>query len=735
MAAMSTAGSAVGAGCAFVRRMRAGREDLDRAANSLAARIPWTLAPLARVAYNYRWAWLEDGPDVFRAVDPRRWRMCGGNPVRLLQEASGEALLSAAADPDLVRRAEAVEAAIREDLERPAAGPAEPEHPVAFFCAEYGLHASLPIYSGGLGALAGDILKAASDRALPLVAVGLMYRRGYFRQRIDATGWQQEYWVPTDPERVPAAVVTDGAGTPLQLTIPVGDEDVLAQIWRVDVGRVPLFLLDTDIPENNRSASWITSRLYDGDPETRLAQYAVLGLGGMAALQALDIEPGVVHLNEGHAAFVALEAIRERVQAGASFDSALEEVRGRSVFTTHTPVPAGNDTYPADQIRRTFARTAGDAGVDPETVVRLGRTHPDDEHEAFGVTQFALRTTRSANGVSERHGGVSREMWHGLWPDREIGDVPISHVTNGVHVPSWVGAPMRELLDRHLGEGWAFSDDPQAFEAIDAIPAAELWAVRCDQRRRLVDFVRERSVLDRAARGEPRHYAEAAANAFDPDALTVGFARRLATYKRLNLLLHDPQRALSVLGGDRPIQLLLAGKAHPKDDDGKRLVQSLFGIRGEGAVSQRVVYLEDYDMGVAARLVRGCDVWVNVPRPPLEASGTSGMKNVVNGGLQLSVLDGWWAEGYDPSNGWAISGDVDGDHGAQDNRDAHELYRLLSEEVLPEFHDRDGDGIPQAWIARVKASMRALIPGFSAARMMRDYEERIYGASVPTLPA
>jgi len=712
--------------------MQAGHEDLERAASALASRVPWPLAVLARLAYNYRWAWLDDGPAVFREVDPRRWRMCGGNPVRLLQEAAGESLLRAAADTDLIARAEAVEAAVREDLARPTAelGAATEANPIAYFSAEFAIHSSLPIYSGGLGALAGDVLKEASDRADPLVGVGLMYRRGYFRQRIDRSGWQQEYWVPTDPERTPAVLVTGEGGEPLTVTVPIGDLDVVAQVWRVDAGRVPLFLLDTERPENDRMSRWITSRLYDGDPDTRLAQYVMLGVGGTMALAAMGIEPGVVHMNEGHAAFTAAEMTRVAVAGGASLDDALAAARERTVFTTHTPVPAGNDTYPADQISAALRRTIEGCGTGADTFLRLGRTHPDDEHEPFGVTQFALRNSRAANGVSERHGGVSRDMWQGLWPDRGVDDVPITHVTNGVHMPSWVGTPMRLLLDRHLGEGWARRLlEPGAADAIDAIPGEELWAVRCEQRERLVDFVRDRSVVDRVARGETRHYAEAAANAFDKDALTIGFARRLATYKRLHLLLQDPARSLSVLGGDRPIQFLLAGKAHPKDDEGKRLVQNLFAFRGEETVSRKVVYLEDYDLGVAARLVRGCDVWVNVPRPPLEASGTSGMKSVVNGGLQLSVLDGWWAEGYDGANGWALSGDVDHDHGAQDHRDASELYRLLEQDVLPEFYDRDEAGVPQAWVRRVKASMRTLIPEFSAARMLRDYEDRVWPAS------
>ncbi|HEX2087655.1 MAG TPA: alpha-glucan family phosphorylase [Solirubrobacteraceae bacterium] len=711
--------------------MTSGTDDLERAASALASRLPWPLAVLARLAYNYRWSWLPDGPEVFRAVDPQRWRACGGNPVRLLQEASAEALLRAANDAALIARAEATERAVREDLSRPARTDAIAEdRPVAYFSAEFAIHVSLPIYSGGLGALAGDVLKEASDLALPFVGVGLMYRRGYFRQRIDATGWQQEYWVPTDPERTPAVLVTNGADRePLRVTVPVGEQDVVAQVWRVEVGRVPLLLLDTDLPENERMARWITSRLYDGDPDTRLAQYAVLGIGGVQALRAIGVEPGVVHMNEGHAALAALESARAATDGGG-FDAALDAVRRRTVFTTHTPVPAGNDTYPPEQVTGTLRRLAEGCGVDPSHFVRLARTHPDDEGEPFGVTQLALRSSRAANGVSRRHGGVARSMWQGLWPERAVDDVPIGHVTNGVHVPSWVGAPMRRLLDRHLGEGWAArAAEPDAFAAVEAIPDDELWAVRCEQRRLLVEFVRDRSVLDRAARGEPRHYAEAAAHAFDPDALTIGFARRVATYKRLYLLLHDLQRSLELIRGHRPVQFVLAGKAHPRDDEAKRVVQHVFGIRGEPGVAGRVVFLEDYDLGVAARLVRGCDVWVNVPRPPLEASGTSGMKSAINGGLQLSVLDGWWAEAYDGANGWALSGDEDHDHGAQDARDAAELQRVLAEEVLPEFCDRGDGGLPHAWLARVKRSMRTNVPAFSATRMLLDYERTMYRAA------
>src|SRR4051812_9060231 len=715
-----------------MRRVR-GEAELKRAAEALAWRLPDELAVLARLAYNYRWAWTPGGSELFRSVDPRRWRIVGGNPVRLLQEASTEALAAAARDARLLESAASLEERIREDLQRDPAGPVDPEHPVAFFCAEYAVHQSLPIYSGGLGALAGDILKEASDRALPMVGIGLMYRRGYFRQRIDQSGWQQEYWILTDPERLPAALLTGDDGEPLTITVPIGDAVATAQVWRVDVGRVPLFLMDTERPENDNLLRWTTSRLYDGDPDTRLAQYALLGLGGVAVLDAIGVEPGVVHLNEGHAAFASLARACRNMADGAGLEDALEAARRRTIFTTHTPVPAGNDTYPYDQVAGTLHRYADQAGLDVHAVVRRGRTNPDDGHEPFGVTQFALRTSRDANGVSRRHGEVARGMWHALWRERDVEDVPITHVTNGVHVPSWVGAPMRRLLERHLGSDWLTrSDEPASWEGLDQVPDGDLWAVRNEQRRQLVDFVRERSSLDRLSRGDARHLVRAAEQAFDPDLLTIGFARRVATYKRLNLLFRDPDRALRIIGGDRPVQLLISGKAHPKDDEGKRLVQGRFSLKDRPGAVARVVFLEDYDLGTASRLVRGCAVWVNAPRPPLEASGTSGMKSVLNGGIQLSVLDGWWAEGYDGANGWALAGEVAPAHGHQDYLHAAELYRLLEEEVVPAFYERDEHGLPRRWIERMRASIKTNAPEFSAARMLRDYESKLYGARTPS---
>ena len=705
-----------------------GDEELDRRAADLAGRLPVELASLARIAYNYRWCWYAGGKDVFRSIDERRWELCGENPVRLLQEVSGEALARAAGDPVLLARVASLEDAFAAGLGRPPAGAAvAPERPVAFFCAEFGVHQSLPIYSGGLGALAGDLLKEASDRALPLVAVGLMYRQGYFRQRLEVTGWQQEYWIDVDPERLPAALVRAVDGRPLMISLPIRGREVRAQIWRVAVGRVPLFLLDADVPENGRLDRWITSQLYVADPITRLSQYALLGAGGVRALAALGIDPGLVHLNEGHAAFAVLELARAEMARGAPLEAALEAARERTVFTTHTPVAAGNETYPREDVIGTVGDLMAELGVDGEALLRLGRYHPEDDGEPFGMTTFSLRMSRAANGVSRRHGGVSRAMWRGLWPGRAVEAVPIIHVTNGAHLPSWVGAPMRRLLERHIGKAWwRNASDAATWEALDAVPDSELWAARREQRSELVQFVKERSGIDRLAERQPRAGIEAAARTFDPDALTIGFARRNATYKRLGLLSHDPDRVLALLAGPRSVQFILAGKAHPSDEEAKRVVQELFRFKDAPHVAERFVYLHDYDLGMAARLVRGCDLWLNLPRPPYEASGTSGMKVVINGGLNLSVLDGWWAEAYDGTNGWALDGDVHPDPAAQDARDAAALYDLLEQQVLPDFYDRDADGLPRSWLTRIRASIRTLAPGFCAGRMLDDYVERVY---------
>ncbi len=697
--------------------MNDGREDVRRAAGALAERLPEPLAPLARLAYNYRWSWLPGGPELFRSIDPERFEIVRENPVRLLEETPARALERAAGDDALVARAASLEAQVNADLQRPPSGGLDASAgPVAFLCAEYGVHVSLPVYAGGLGALAGDLLKEASDRAVPMVGVGLMYRKGYFRQRVDAGGWQHEYWIDTDPERLPAALVTGADGTAVTIEVPIYDRGVKARIWRVEVGRVPLFLLDTDIPGNDVLDRWITARLYDSDEHTRLAQYVLLGVGGIRALRALGIEPGVIHLNEGHAALAPVEL------AGRGRGSDLERARERTVFTTHTPVAAGNDSYPREQVKQAIGGLARELGRDPSDLIALGRTDPKDRAEPFGVTQAALRMSRAANAVSRRHGEVAREMWRALWPRRAVARVPISHVTNGVHIPTWIGAPMRELLDRHLGDGWMQrAGDPQTWAAVDRIPDDELWAVRRRQREQLVAFVRERSVTDRLARNDLREYIEAAAEAFDPEVLTIGFARRVATYKRLELLVRDPEWTVALLDGAHPVQVVLAGKAHPRDEEAKRSLQRLFGLKYARVIGERVVFLDDYDLASAAQLVRGCDVWLNLPRPPLEASGTSGMKSAVNGGLQLSVLDGWWAEAYQGDNGWALPGDVDPDPVAQDERDAETLHRLLDDEVVPTFYAQDEQEMAPKWLDLMRSSLRSIAPRFSATRMLSEY--------------
>ena len=710
-----------------------GSRDVALAAEALAERLPPTLGVFARLAFNYRWSWVPGGADVFRAIDPYRWHLSEGNPVRLLREATPASLGRAAEDEALVAKAERLYRDLQTELRRPCrADVATPERPVAFFCAEFALHRSMPIYSGGLGVLAGDLLKEASDLALPLVGVGLFYRQGYFHQRIDPAGWQHEYWTQMDPQVLPAALVSDPNGKPLTISVPIRGRQVTAQIWRIDVGSVPLYLLDAQRPENPRLDRWITSRLYVGDRKMRLAQYALLGRGGIRALRAMGISPSVIHLNEGHAGLAPVELAVQEVAAGESYEGAVASARSRTVFTTHTPLAAGNEAYTADELAEVVGDMASQLGTDDRTFLGLGRTNEDSADEAFGLTPLGLRMSRAANGVSSRHSTVARTMWQPLYGDAPAEEVPIGHVTNGVHLPTWMAPPMRALLDLYLGPGWERrAADAETWDPIAAIPAEELWAVRSQLRQDLVRYVRDRSVADRLERGEPSDYAASASAAFDPEVLTVGFARRAATYKRLYLLIHDPARALALLDGDGPIQLLLAGKAHPQDEEAKRSVQSVFGLKWAPNVAQRVAYLEDYDLGMASQLIAGCDVWINLPRAPLEACGTSGMKAALNGVLNLSVMDGWWEEAFDGSNGWGIVGDPGLDAAAQDARDAAAMYDLLENEVIPLFYERDANGVPTGWVERIRASMRSIAPRFNATRMLSDYVNGPYRAEVP----
>jgi starch phosphorylase len=705
-----------------------GSADLRRAADQLAARIPALLAPLARLAYNYRWSWTPGGPELFASLDPHRWAVCQHNPVRLLQEASRGGLDRAAADRHFRHRAQSLlEECLSAGGPVPSIGDITLQRPVAFFCAEYGIHPSLPIYAGGLGVLAGDALKAASDLGVPMVGVGLLYRQGYFRQRIDTSGWQHEYWVDTDPELLPAALVTRDGVDPVTVTIPIRGRSVMAQVWRVDVGRVPLYLLDADRPENGVMDRWITARLYVGDRDMRLAQYALLGLGGMAALGAMGIDPAVIHLNEGHVGLAPLVLVERAVAGGMPFAEALAAVRARTVFTTHTPVGASNETYAPTEIRRVFTGIDERVRSDWEALYGLGRIDPNNREEHSGLTQMALRLSRSANGVSRRHEATARAIWQRMFPDRPVDQVPIGHVTNGVHVATWMAPPMIALLDRHLGPRWLQrTGDASLWAGLAAVPDAELWAVRNALRAQLVTVVRERATADRLARGESTAYVELAAQAFDPDRLTIGFARRLAGYKRLHLLTYDLGRSLGLLSGDNPVQIMLAGKAHPQDDQAKAIVQRLFQAKGAPFVGERIAYLHDYDMALARHLMAGCDVWLNLPRPPLEASGTSGMKAALNGGLNLSVLDGWWAEAYDGTNGWAIDGEIDADVEGQDRRHAARLLELLKREIIPLFHHRDAAGLPGDWLRRVRASIVTAALHYSAERMLRDYVDQVY---------
>jgi starch phosphorylase len=706
-----------------------GSRDLARSIDRLARRLPEPLQPLAGFAYNYLWSWTPGGRELFRELGAHRFGLSSENPVRFLRDLSEPELLEAATDTRFLELVDRMAAAHAAYFARPDLTGVGPD-PIAFLCAEFGVHRSLPVYSGGLGVLAGDMLKEASDQALPFVGVGLLYRRGYFHQRMDRSGWQQEYWIESDPNTMPAVRVTTRDGVPLTITVPIWEGELNAHVWRVQVGRVPLYLLDTEIGENAPLQRWVTARLYEGNRSIRLAQYALLGVGAVRALTAMGIAPALYHLNEGHAAFATLGVASAQLADSphaANCAQAIEATRDRFVFTTHTPVPAGNESYSNDEVLPVLGRLFAELNFDPHEVVAQGRIHPSDAGEHMGLTPFAIRASRSTNGVSERHGAIARAMWHDMFPMVGTDSVPISHVTNAVHLPTWMSPPMHELLTECFGERWErHAADPAMWKQVDDIDDARLWDVRCIQRDNLVYQVRRKVTVDRLARGEDIDFVQAGRDAFDPDFLTLGFARRLATYKRLNLLIHDAERAISLLDHDTPIQLVFAGKAHPQDDAGKAFAQRMFDLKRVPEVGNKVVFLEDYDLSSATTAVAGCDVWLNLPRPPYEASGTSGMKAAMNGCLNLSVLDGWWMEAYDGTNGWAIDGSVDPDEVAKDERDAASLYDLLEHQVKPLFYERDGRGVPVRWLEMVRASLKTLGPTYCASRMLGDYVAKVY---------
>ncbi|MBI3784533.1 MAG: alpha-glucan family phosphorylase [Deltaproteobacteria bacterium] len=705
-----------------------GSRDLAQAVATLADRLPQPLTPLAELTFNYRWAWMAGGAELFGQIDPVLWRHSQCNPRELLESVSIRRLRELAGDATFVDRLNALASACKVDAQRPNPWQIPAEHPVAYFCAEFGFHGSMAVYSGGLGVLAGDILKTASDLALPLIGIGLFYRQGYFHQRIDVWGWQHEYWVDALFERLPVARVSGADGQPLSVVVKIRQRHVVVHIWRVDVGRTVLYLLDTDHELNHPVDRWITSRLYVGDRQTRLAQYALLGIGGVRALAAMGIQPSIVHLNEGHAALSSFERLRQKIAHGELYDEALANVQRETVFTTHTPVAAGNEGYYHHEVEPVLGELIDEMGIGRERFYDLGRVQPGNQNEATNITPLSLRTSRAAIGVSRRHGRVARSMWQALWPDRPVDEVPIGHVTNGVHVPTWMAPSMQALLGKHLGPDWRRRlAEPGFFDRIDDIPDAELWAVRCQLRQSLVEMARQKSIRDRLGRGENPGYVEAAASVFEPATLTIGFARRVATYKRLYLLSRLPDAGLLRLLSDNPtpIQLVLAGKAHPSDQEAKEDLRNRFQLKQSPEIPRRVVFLEDYDLQIAPTIVAGVDLWLNLPRPPLEASGTSGMKVTLNGGINLSVMDGWWAEAYDGENGWAIHS-PEADAATQDDHDAEALLHLLEREVIPLFYQRDSNGLPHAWLQKVKRSMRTLIPQFSAERMVSEYVSKLY---------
>ena len=699
--------------------------------------LPPTLAPLRELSWNYWWSWASDGSEIFRDLDPNLWQQCEQNPRLLLTQITSRRLAEVATDPSfadrvarIYRRFQAYMGQTKPWAKLVLAPRTTETNPVAYFCAEFGVHNSLPLYSGGLGILAGDHLKSASDLNLPLVAIGLLYRFGYFRQRMRRDDWQEEEYRENHVDELALKSVDDEQGKPLLIQVVMRGRTVAARVWRADVGRVQLYLLDTNVPENNDVDRLVTGHLYGGDRETRLVQEMMLGIGGVRLLQKLGIEPSVFHLNEGHSAFLTLELARELIESGGvTFAEAMTRVRDRCVFTTHTPVAAGHDEFDASLVEKGFGEWPQTAlGLSREEFLGLGCVNGDVQG-SFGLTPLALRMCRSTNGVSRKHGEVSRELWHKMWPDRPLNDVPITSVTNGVHPATWVAPLLRRVYEECVGEDWIerARDGGAWAYGVEKISDRELWQAHSLLKQRLVAFVRDISFDARLARGESEAHIEAARTMFDPDVLTIGFARRVAGYKRWDLILSDRELLAKLINDpERPVQLVFSGKAHPQDQGAKRVLQELIDWQRDPTVRQRVAFIEDYDQEIARQMVQGVDVWMNVPRRPQEASGTSGQKVAINGGLNFSVLDGWWLEGYDGDNGFAI-GDLS-EVGAEemDRQDAESMYRVLSEEIIPRFYDRDGEGLPHQWIAMMKRSIGTLAPRFSSDRMVAEYAERIY---------
>ena len=703
-------------------------------------RVPDQLAGLRTLAHNMWWHWNHTAAELFRSLDPQLWEDVSHNPILLLERVSPDALTDAAQNDAfgfrLARELRAFEQYCQGASWFSRTHQRESENPlVAYFCAEFALAEFLRTYSGGLGVLAGDHVKAASDLGVPFVGIGLFYHRGFFQQRLSLDGWQMETYPYNDPAQMPMSLAKSKDGTPLRISVKIAGAEVLARVWRVDVGRVSLYLLDTNVPENTPTHRSITDRLYGGDRDHRIAQEIVLGIGGARVLSELGLQPDVYHLNEGHAAFLIVERLRQMISAVVPMAAALEAVRASNVFTTHTPVPAGNEVFPRAILERHLTPYLAEIGLPWNDFLRLGAIHADQDD--FGMTVFALRLSSYANGVSKLHGKVSRGMWRSAWGDILEEEVPIHHVTNGAHITTWVSDGIADLYDSYIGPVWREEPDRiETWDRVESIPSAELWRAHERTREGLVHAARKQLARQLSLRHASPMEIRTASEVLDPERLTLGFARRVATYKRLRLLLHDPDRFHALLTSpDRPLQILIAGKAHPDDEPAKQVIQSVVEFARHADSRGSLVFLENYDMHLASLMVSGVDVWLNTPRRPLEASGTSGMKAAVNGVLNLSVLDGWWDEAYDNALeqrqtevGWAL-GDHDGDalpDEEADRIDANVLYTLLERDVAPMFYNRDAVDVPQEWVRRMKASIRELAPRFNTHRMVMDYVEQAY---------
>lgn len=712
--------------------------------------LPPTLRRLAGLVYNLRWSWQPQVRDVFAAIDAAAWDDCGHNPVGLLKAVGRDRLEELASDRAFLTLLDTYAVDLDAYLKSDATWfqkrlPAATSMLAAYFSAEFGVTECLPIFSGGLGVLAGDHLKSASDLGIPLIGMGLLYRQGYFRQLINERGLQDERYDVTNFEDLPVYLARHHNGDPVTVDVPFPDRTVRVLVWAAHVGRVSLFLLDTDLPDNAPADRLITGRLYGGDIETRIQQELILGIGGCRALDALGLEPTVYHMNEGHAAFLVLERIRAEMSTrGASFETAREVVRATTIFTTHTPVPAGHDYFPPELVERYLGAFAGDLGVPRDTFLALGRKYRDDAREHYCMTVLALKSAGRSNGVSKLHGAVSNDMWRFLFRDGTASRAPINHITNGIHTATWVGREMAEFFTTYLGAGWAERvADPAMWGRIEQVPNAALWRERQSARARLVRYVATRMAGAVARRGQPAPAFGNDSLALNPRALTIGFARRFASYKRATLLLRDPDRLASIMNAPgQPVQFVFAGKAHPRDDGGKALIEQLVALSRRDEFRGRLVFLENYDTAMARQLVSGVDVWLNTPQRPYEASGTSGMKATVNGVLNCSTLDGWWAEAWSDRQlasrpfGWALGSTADyADADRQAADDAEALYTTLEGDIVPAFYHRDHDGVPAQWVGMMKASIVALSPYFNTDRMVREYTERCYVPSSATAPS